>query len=68
MYADSRGLKHGDLTEKLIGMFFSIYNELGHGFLESVYEEAFSISLAENGIFLPAADGRPSLVPRAPDR
>jgi GxxExxY protein len=51
MHADSRGLKHGDLTEKLIGIFFAIHNELGHGFLESVYEQAFSVSLAEAGIF-----------------
>jgi GxxExxY protein len=51
MHADEHGLKHRDLTEKLIGIFFSIYNELGHGFLESVYEQAFSVSLAENGIF-----------------
>ncbi|HYN15149.1 MAG TPA: GxxExxY protein [Terriglobales bacterium] len=51
MYADERGLKHPEITEKLIGIFFNIYNELGHGFLESVYEQAFSISLAERGIF-----------------
>ena len=51
MYADSRGLKHGQLTEKLIGLFFAIHNELGHGFLECVYEQAFSVLLAENGIF-----------------
>ncbi len=51
IYADGRGLKHGELTEKLIGIFFNIYNELGHGFLESVYEQAFSIALAENAIF-----------------
>ena len=51
MYADPRGLKHGDLTEKLIGIFFNIHNELGHGFLESVYEQAFSVALAENNIF-----------------
>ncbi len=51
IYADGHGLKHAELTEKLIGIFFSIYNELGHGFLESVYEEAFSVSLAEAGIF-----------------
>ena len=51
IYADQHGLKHGELTEKVIGIFFDIYNELGHGFLESVYEEAFSVSLAENGIF-----------------
>ncbi len=51
MYADARGLKHGELTEKLIGLFFAIHNELGHGFLESVYEQAFSVLLAENGVF-----------------
>ena len=51
MYADQRGLKHADLTERLIGIFFSLYNEIGHGFLESVYEQAFSGDLAENRIF-----------------
>lgn len=51
IHADEHGLKHRDLTEKLIGIFFSIYNELGHGFLESVYEQAFSVALAENGLF-----------------
>ena len=51
IYADEHGIKHRDLTEKLIGIFFAIYNELGYGFLESVYEQAFSLSLAENGIF-----------------
>lgn len=51
IYADERGLKHHDLTEKLIGIFYTIYNELGHGFLESVYEQAFSVALAESQIF-----------------
>ena len=51
MYADQHGLKHGDLTENLIGIFFNIHNELGHGFLESVYEQAFSVGLAEKDIF-----------------
>jgi GxxExxY protein len=51
MHTDARGLKHGELTEKLIGIFFAIHNELGHGFLESVYEQAFSVVLAETGIF-----------------
>jgi GxxExxY protein len=51
MYADQHGLLHHDLTEKVIGAFFNIYNELGHGFLESVYEQAFSVALAENGVF-----------------
>jgi len=51
MYADQRGLKHGELTERLIGIFFNLYNEIGHGFLESIYEQAFSVVLAENRIF-----------------
>jgi GxxExxY protein len=51
MYADQHGLKHAELTEILIGTFFAVYNELGHGFLESVYEQAFSVVLAEKGIF-----------------
>ncbi len=50
IYADDRGLLHKELTEKLIGIFYDIYNELGHGFLESVYEEALSIALGENQI------------------
>ena len=48
--ADSRGFKHKDLTEKIIGLFFQTYNELGYGFLESVYEEAFAITLASAGL------------------
>lgn len=51
IYADQRGLKHRELTEKLVGIFFDLYNELGHGFLESVYEQAFAVVLAEKGIF-----------------
>ena len=51
MYSDERGLKHPEIPEELIGIFLDIYNELGHGFLESVYEQAFSVSLAERGIF-----------------
>jgi len=51
IYADQTGLKHHELTEKLIGIFYGIYNELGHGFLESIYEQAFSVALVERGIF-----------------
>jgi len=31
-------LLHKDLTEKIIKSFFNVYNELGFGFLEKVYE------------------------------
>ena len=51
IYADEHGLKHPEITDKIIGIFFDVYNELGHGFLESVYEQAFSIALGERGMF-----------------
>ena len=38
-------MKHGDLSEKIIGCVYEIYNVLGSGFLESVYEKAFEIEL-----------------------
>ncbi len=43
-------LKHAALTEKIIGVFYSVYNELGHGFLESVYEESMALALQDAGI------------------
>jgi GxxExxY protein len=49
MNADERGFKPRDLTEKIIGLFYEVYNELGHGFLESVYEEAFALALRQAG-------------------
>jgi GxxExxY protein len=47
---DRLDLLHADLTERLIGGFFSVYNTLGHGFLESVYEEATTIVLSCIGL------------------
>jgi GxxExxY protein len=43
-------LKHEQLTEKIIGIFYDVYNELGYGFLESVYEESLVIALKEVGL------------------
>jgi GxxExxY protein len=42
--------KHQELTRKIIGVFYDVYNELGHGFLESVYEAAMLIALREAGL------------------
>jgi GxxExxY protein len=39
-----------ELTEKIIKVFFEVYNKLGYGFLESVYEESISIGLADAGL------------------
>jgi len=44
------GFKHVQLTEKIIGVFYEVYNELGFGFLESVYEQAMCIALRQGGL------------------
>jgi len=43
-------LRHRDLTEKIIGVFYDVYNELGYGFLESVYEASLGLALEEAGL------------------
>lgn len=43
-------MKHQELTEKIIGVFYEVYNELGPGFLESVYEQSMAIALSEAGL------------------
>ncbi|HYL14055.1 MAG TPA: GxxExxY protein [Terriglobales bacterium] len=47
---DQVNLKHRDLTEKIISVFYSVYNDLGYGFLESVYEECMAIALRDAGL------------------
>ncbi len=42
--------QYGDITEKIIGCAFEVINELGTGFLESVYEKALSIALHDKGL------------------
>jgi GxxExxY protein len=39
---------HKNLTDKIIGSFYQVYNTLGYGFLEKVYENAMVIELTEN--------------------
>ena len=41
--------KHWDLCHNIIQVFYAVYNELGFGFLENVYEEALDIALREAG-------------------
>ena len=42
--------KHVELTERVIGVFYDFYNELGCGFLESVYREAMRLALTQAGL------------------
>ncbi|MBU1545129.1 MAG: GxxExxY protein, partial [Proteobacteria bacterium] len=50
MNADFQDFKHVELTEKIIKAFYKVYNALGYGFLEKVYENALLIELAKLGI------------------
>ena len=43
-------LLYEDLTEKIIKCFYKVYDALGEGFLESVYEKALMIELEDAGI------------------
>jgi len=42
-------MKHEELTEKIIKAFYKVYNTLGYGFLEKVYENALYIELSDMG-------------------
>ena len=38
-------MEHKELTEKIIGCAYNVYNKMGFGFLESVYEKCMLIEL-----------------------
>ena len=58
MNADKRGsmekqdskLLHSELTEKILGVYYDVYNEIGHGFLESVYNNCMFFALTKAGM------------------
>ncbi len=43
-------LKYANLTDKIIGTSYKVYNKLGSGFLESVYENCLMIELKKLGL------------------
>jgi GxxExxY protein len=44
------GLLCAGTTDAILGAFYDVYNQLGSGFLESVYESSMEIDLREAGI------------------
>lgn len=42
--------KHGELSKQIIRAFYQVYNGLGYGFLEKVYENALSHELRKQGL------------------
>jgi len=43
-------MKYKELTEKIIGCAYRVYNRMGYGFLESVYEKCLLIELRKVGL------------------
>ena len=44
-------LIYSDITDKVLKAYYAVYNKLGFGFLEKVYENALLIELVEMNIF-----------------
>ena len=42
--------KHADLTRQIIGAFYQVYNTLGYGFSEKVYENSLALELQDLGL------------------
>lgn len=49
-------LLHKEVTEKIIMAFYNVYNTLGYGFLEKVYENALLIELRKMELFCSAQE------------
>ncbi len=43
---------HSHLTDQIIRAFYNVYNQLGFGFLEKVYENAMIVELVEMGLIV----------------
>jgi len=50
MKSESKKYKYEEVTEKIIGAFYNVYNALGYGFLEKVYENALILELNERAM------------------
>lgn len=43
-------IKHGELTERIMKIFYKVYNKLGYGFPEKVYENAIMLEFKRENI------------------
>ncbi len=50
MNTDCQDIKYKALTEKIIKVFYKVYNKLGYDFLEKVYENAMMLGMRKEGI------------------
>lgn len=47
---DALDLAHGEITQKIIGAFHDVYNDIGDGYFESVYVRSLVVALGDRGI------------------
>jgi GxxExxY protein len=47
-----KSIQYPEITEAIIKAFYKVYNTLGYGFLEKVYENAMMIELGEMGLLV----------------
>ena len=47
----SNNFLHGECSSQIIKSFYSVYNELGFGFLEKVYQNSLIVELKKKGIY-----------------
>jgi len=45
MNADLQDFKYKEVSDKIINIFYKVYNKLGYGFLEKIYENAMALNL-----------------------
>ncbi|MEO7997275.1 MAG: GxxExxY protein [Gemmatimonadaceae bacterium] len=48
--ASSGKILFEETTKEIIGSFYAVYNKLGYGFLESVYQRAMMVELTKRGV------------------
>lgn len=56
---NAKALKHEEITKAIIGSAFEVFNELGYGFLEKVFQRALQAELLQRGH---SAELEPSLL------
>lgn len=50
MIRADNALLHAELTDKIIACAYDVYNQLGFGFSEKVYENAMTIKIAQKNL------------------
>ena len=45
---------HEEITSSILKLFYEVYNELGYGFLERVYQNALYLELKNKGLYVEA--------------